>query len=86
MAQQLTEQADLPENGLDKQCILTAITALSGANIAGAAKLRKVVSSLLDRTDNWSSQVARVHQSEFPAYYLNATLGEICLLYTSRCV
>ena len=77
MAQILTEKADLPENGLDKQGVLTAITALSGTNSAGAAKLRKVVSSLIDRTDNWASQVARVHQTEFPAYYLNTTLGEI---------
>lgn len=81
MAEQVTSGvADIPEQGLDRQGVLDALTGLCGADRQAALVLRRRLGPLAERTDNWPAQARQLDRAGLAARHLESSLREILAL------
>ena len=66
-----------PNHGLDRHSLLVAATRLCGANRASAMLLRRMLTGLTLRTDNWLAQARRLDRVGFSARHLAAPLRHV---------
>lgn len=72
--------ADIPEQGLDRQGVLDALTGLCGADRQAALALRRMLGPLAERTDNWPAQARQLDRAGLAARHLESSLREILAL------
>ena len=66
-----------PDRGLDRHALLIAATRLCGANRASAMLLRRMLTGLTLRPDNWAAQARRLDRVGFSARHLAAPLRHV---------